>query len=77
MKTFKDIKKGDLVMWERDYLVYPHPKKSGIAVRFIRGGKGLEPVWMCQTSDGTPGCLQPVTPMAFKGIVRRASISKA
>jgi hypothetical protein len=66
MRGFKDIKKGDTVTWERDYLMFPHPRRSGVAVRIIRGGKGLVDVWMCQTKDNTPGCLQPVTPMAFR-----------
>lgn len=69
-KTFKDIKKGDLVTWRSDFLMFPQPKKSGRAVRFIRGGKGEADVWMCQTKESTPGCLQPVTPMAFRGCRR-------
>ena len=66
-KTFKDIKKGDLVRWTTGGMLTGTPETiiTGKAEKFICGSDGLVDVWMCRQNGYF--VTQPVTPSSFKG----------
>ena len=71
MRTFKDIKKGDTIRWEMYGMLTGIPAEvvQGKAVKFVKGNKEYADVWMAKPERG--GTPLPVTPLRFKGILRK------
>jgi len=71
MKTFKDIKKGDIIRWESGGLMTGLPVRidEGKAQKFIKADRDelLVNVWMA----GWEGVSIPVTPSSFRGFGRK------